>query len=117
MAVIVSTPRVIKDFEKLDGVTQEQIKLEYPFGFEDHLVSFVNREGNRVLALPFETEEKHYLVRMTVAEALQLIEDDEDYDNEGNLREEAKAEYEEKLDASTDDEEQDLFANDEEEVE
>ena len=117
MAVIVSKPRVIKDFEKLDGVTQEQIKLEYPFGFEDHLVSFTNREGKHVSALPFETVEIYYLVRMTVAEATQLIEDDEDYENQGNLRDEVKAAYEEKLEPSSTDEEQDLFVNIEEEEE
>ncbi len=115
MAVIVSKPRVIKDFERLDRATREQIKLEYPFGFEDHLVSFTNREGKRVSALPFETAEKYYLVRKTIAEAMQLIEDDEDYDTQGNLREEVKAAYEEKLETSSTDEVHDPFANTEEE--
>lgn len=91
-----SKPRVIKDFDKLDQSIQEQIKLEYPEGFEDHLVFFNNQEGNRVSALPFETEEKYYLVRMTTAQAQQLIEDDEDYDDDGNLKDEIKEEYEEK---------------------
>lgn len=89
-------PRVIKDFEKLDQSIQEQIKLEYPEGFEDHLISFTNMEGKRVSALPFETEEKHYLVRMTVEEAQQIIEDDDDYDDEGNLKDDIKEEYQDK---------------------
>lgn len=97
MAVVTGKPRVIKDFEKLSEAIREQIKLEYPYGFEDHLVSFTNREGKRVSALPFETEEKYYLVRMTISEAQQLIEDDDDYDDDGNLKEETKSEYEEKL--------------------
>ena len=50
-----SKPRVIKDFEKLDKDIQEQIKLEYPEGFEDNLIYFTNKEGKRVSALPFET--------------------------------------------------------------
>ena len=91
-----SKPRVIKDFEKLDKSIQEQIKLEYPFGFEDNLISFNNMEGKRVSALPFETEEKYYLVRMTMAEAQQLVEEDEDYDAEGNLKDDIKDEYEDK---------------------
>uniref|UniRef100_UPI0040489ACC hypothetical protein n=1 Tax=Roseivirga sp. TaxID=1964215 RepID=UPI0040489ACC len=89
-------PRVIKDFDKLDLSIQEQIKLEYPEGFEDNLIYFSNKEGKRVSALPFETDEKYYLVRMTVEEAQQLIEDDDDYDDDGNLKDEIKEEYEEK---------------------
>lgn len=91
-------PRVVKDYEKLDTNIQEMIKLEYPFGFEDHLVIFNNAEGKRVSALPFETDEKYYLVRMTVAEAQEIIEEDDDYDDEGNLTEEAQEEYEDKHD-------------------
>tara|TARA_R110001592_G_scaffold96041_3_gene276144 strand:+ start:4825 stop:5196 length:372 start_codon:yes stop_codon:yes gene_type:complete len=91
-----SKPRVIKDFDKLDVEIQEQIKLSYPEGFEDNLIYFTNKEGKRVSALPFETEEKYYLVRMTVEEAQQLIEDDDDYDADGNLKDDIKEEYEEK---------------------
>ncbi len=72
------------------------IKLEYPYGFEDHLIKFTNAEGRLVSALPFETEEKYYLVRMTVARAQEIIEEDDDYDDDGNLTEEAQEEYEEK---------------------
>jgi len=51
-------PRIVKDYEKLDSTTQELIKLAHPYGFEDHLVSFINSEGRKVSALPFETGEK-----------------------------------------------------------
>ena len=112
-------PRVIKDYDKLDVTIQEQIKLEYPYGFEENLVSFTNREGKRVSALPFEAEDRYYLVRMTVAEAQRLIEDDADYDSQGNLREEAKVEYTEKLalpeDAEGDDDDHDPYADKKEE--
>ncbi len=93
-----SKPRVIKDFEALEVSIQEQIKLFYPEGFEDHLIKFTNKDGLYVSALPFETDEKYYLVRMTLAEAKGIIEDDDDYDEDGNLREEVKDEYEEKYD-------------------
>lgn len=63
-----------------------RVKMEYPYGFANNLVSFTNKEGKRVSALPFETEEIYYLIRMTVLEARQIISDDEDYDDEGNLR-------------------------------
>ena len=93
---VMSKPRVIKDFEALDVSIQEQIKLHYPEGFEDNLIRFTNKEGKYVSALPFETDDKYYLVRMTVEKAQELIEDDDDYDDDGNLREEVKDEYEEK---------------------
>ena len=60
--------------------------MEYPYGFANNLVSFTNKEGKRVSALPFETEDIYYLIRMTVLEARQIISDDDDYDDEGNLR-------------------------------
>lgn len=115
MATISTKPRVIKDFDKLDLSIQEQIKLEYPYGFEENLVYFNNKEGNKISALPFETEEKYYLVRMTVAEAQQIIEDDEDYDDSGSLKEDIKEEYQEKHeDGETDDAEHDPYADNEE---
>ena len=95
-------PRVIKDFEALDVSIQEQIKLHYPEGFEDHLIRFANKEGKLVSALPFETDEKYYLVRMTIAQAQEIIEEDDDYDDEGMLREEVKDEYEDKYDDESD---------------
>ncbi|MFM1877032.1 MAG: hypothetical protein RL266_2769 [Bacteroidota bacterium] len=91
-------PRVVKDYDKLDVSIQEQIKLEYPFGFEENLVTFTNAEGKRVSALPFETADRYYLVRMTVAEAQAIIEDDDDYDEDGNLTDEAREEIEDRLD-------------------
>ena len=61
-------------------------------------MSFVNAEGRKVSALPFETEERYFLVRMTEEEAMSIIEDDDDYDDDGNLTDEAREEYEEKYD-------------------
>jgi hypothetical protein len=91
-----SKPRVIKDYEKLDPEIQEKIKLEYPSGYSENLIYFNNKEGKRVSALPFETEDKYYLVRMTVYEAEKIIEEDDDYDSTGSLKDSAKEEYENK---------------------
>ena len=84
-----SKPRILKDFEKLSDEVLTQIKLEYPSGFDRKLITFKNKEGKFVSALPFETDEYYYLVRMTVNEAQQIIEKDDDYDEDGNLTEEA----------------------------
>jgi hypothetical protein len=91
-------PRVIKDYEKMDQAILEQIKLAYPYGFEKHLISFKNPKGQFVSALPFETEEKYFLIRMTRAEAKHIIRDDEDYDDDGILKDDVKEDYEEKHD-------------------
>ena len=89
-------PRILKAFEALDVEIQEQIKLAYPEGFEDHLIKFVNKEGKYQSGLPFETEDKYYLVKMTRDEAKELIEEDDDYDEEGNLKDEVREDFEDK---------------------
>lgn len=91
-----SKPRVIKDFEKLDDKIQEQIKLAYPYGFYESLIHFYDKEGKKVSALPFETDEKYYMIRMTREEAKAIIKDDEDFDTDGNLKEDIKDDYETK---------------------
>lgn len=114
-----SKPRVVKDYDKLAEEIQEQIKIAYPFGYAKHLVHFVNAQGVKVSALPFETEEKYYLVRMTLAQAKQIILDDDDY-ADGTLRKAVQAKYEDKYgddeeddyDDDYDDDEDDLSDND-----
>lgn len=91
-------PRVVKDYEKLDAAIKEQIKLSYPWGFQKHLIKFKNAKGQTVSALPFEAEDKYYLVRMTVTEAREIIEDDDDFDLDGNLKDEVREAYEDKYD-------------------
>ena len=86
--------RVVKDYEKLDKDLKEQIKLVYPDGYSKHIIEFTNPKGEIVHALRFETDDKIYLVRMTTEKALQLIEDDDDYDNEGILKEAMREKYE-----------------------
>lgn len=106
-------PRIIKDYDKLEPTIQEQIKLHYPRGFEKHLIKFSNKDGKLVSALPFETDDKYYLIRMTVSEAIEIIEEDDDYDKFGILKDEVKVEYEDKYDLELDADE----VADEEEVE
>jgi len=89
--------RIVKDYDALPEEVVSQLKLEYPHGFAQNLISFTNKEGKKVSALPFETDEVYYLVRMTTLEAERIIEDDEDYDDEGNLREDFSAEIEEEI--------------------
>jgi len=85
--------RVIQDFEKVSTDIQEQIKLVYPEGFSQHLISFQNKNGETVYALPFETDEKYYMIRMTIDRAIQIIEDDSDYDDDGILKDNVREKY------------------------
>ena len=93
---ISNKPRVIKDYEKLDEEIKEQIKLVYPNGYSQNLITFSNKDGLLVSALPFETDEKYYLVRMTTQEAIDIISDDDDYDDDGTLKDESREEYSDK---------------------
>lgn len=96
-------PKIVKDFEKLSEEVLAQIKLEYPYGFDKKLIQFKNKEGKFVSALPFEADDFYYLVRMTRIQAQEIINDDDDYDDDGNLTDEAKDKLEEIVDESDED--------------
>lgn len=89
-------PRVIKDYNKLDKDLQEQIKFVYADGFADNLIHFFDKNGVKVTALPFETEDKYYMLRMTETEAVQIVDEDDDYDDDGFLKDNVKQDYEDK---------------------
>ncbi|MFW5822297.1 MAG: hypothetical protein ACOCU7_02815 [Tangfeifania sp.] len=89
-------PRVIKDYNKLDKDLQEQIKLVYADGFAENLIHFFDKNGVKVSALPFETEDKYYMLRMTENEAVQIVDEDDDFDDEGFLKDDVKQDYEDK---------------------
>lgn len=96
----INKPRVVKDYDKLSEEIIEQIKLTYPRGFQKYLITFKNANGRYISALPFETDEKYYLIRMTKSEAADIIENDDDYNDEGILKDSIREEYEEKYDDS-----------------
>jgi hypothetical protein len=78
--------RIVKDYDNLPEEVLNQVKVEYPEGFAQNLITYTNSEGRIVSALPFDTEEIYYLIRMTEEEAEKIIEEDDDYDDDGNLR-------------------------------
>lgn len=95
--------RIVIDYEKVPEDTLNSIKVEYPDGFEDNLITFTNKEGRFVSALPFETEEIYYLIRMTESEAKQIIKDDDDYGDDGKLRDDFEDDVNEDGDKYLDD--------------
>ena len=78
--------RVVKDYDKLTSELQGQIKMAYPQGFAGHLITYIDSKGKVVSALPYEVDNYYYLVRMTLEEAYDIVENDKDYDDEGILR-------------------------------
>lgn len=70
--------KIIKKYEHLTGELVNLIKEAYPDGFEDELISIPLASGELALALPLETEEISYLIKMPNNS---LPEDSDDYDS------------------------------------
>ncbi len=77
--------RVIVDYK---NVTQDILELftdRYPYGYEDaDIIKFKNAKGENVLAVPFETKDTKYLVKVSVemdAKIEAYMDDDEDDDD------------------------------------
>ena len=86
-AQVLSKKRIVKDYDALTEDVVRLVKMKYPGGYADHLISYSDKEGKKVSALPFEAEDAHYLIRMTILEAKRLVKEDVDYDDDGQLRE------------------------------
>lgn len=71
-------PKVIKDFAKLDEDLQEKVMELYPNGFEDSLILFTDRDGKYSHALPYETEDRYYLLRMPLVKPKKIALDKSD---------------------------------------
>ncbi|MFN0214198.1 MAG: hypothetical protein ACKVT2_08075 [Saprospiraceae bacterium] len=80
--------RVVKDYDALAEDITMLVKQKYPSGYADHLVTYNDKEGKKVSALPFETDDTYYLIRMTILEAKRIVKEDDDFDDEGQLKEE-----------------------------
>ncbi len=56
--------RIIKKYDQLTPELFKLFKETYPDGFEDSLISFQTPTGELEFALPLETEEVSYLIKM-----------------------------------------------------
>lgn len=61
---IVGKKRIIKKYEQLSSEVLSLISETYPDGYEDLLISIPLPSGELALALPLETDEVSYLIRM-----------------------------------------------------
>jgi len=72
--------RVIKDYKNLPEEIREAIKERYPQGYVHHIITFFNQEKQLISALPYETDEISYLIKMP--SSLHLNDDEEDTDSD-----------------------------------
>ena len=77
--------------------------MAHPRGYANSLIMYVDKNGNKVSALPFDTEDIYYLIRMSVQEARQFVRDDEDFDEDGVLRDDFSFDDAMLADVATDD--------------
>ena len=62
--MILMKKRVIKDFRNLPEELREAIREKYPTGYISHLITLFNKDKQIISALPYETEDISYLIKM-----------------------------------------------------
>jgi len=82
MKNIPNKKRVIVDYK---NITQDLLQLlsdEYPDGFDGETIYFTNAKGERVEAVPLETEDTKYLVKISaqLVTKFEAFQDDDDDD-------------------------------------
>lgn len=82
MANKVSRPKLVKDWDKMPKDIVAAIKAEYPNGFSHKLINYTTPKGEKVLALPYDTEDIAYLVRVTVMESKKVFKNEDDDDDD-----------------------------------
>jgi DNA-directed RNA polymerase subunit delta len=86
MAKKVSKVRVVKDFDKLPKEIQTAIKTDFPNGFSHKLIAYTTPKGEKVMALPYETDDINYLVRVTVLDSRNIVREDDDVEDDKPIR-------------------------------
>jgi hypothetical protein len=74
---------VIKDYKSMTPDLMALLVEAYPDGFEYDTEYFTNAKGERVEAVPLETEDTKYLIKVstTLVQKFEAYEDEEDNDD------------------------------------
>ncbi|CAN5425187.1 hypothetical protein BH23BAC1_BH23BAC1_35400 [soil metagenome] len=56
--------RIIKSFDNLSPELQDMLKEKYKYGYSNQIVRLSNAKNETFFAVPFETEEANYLVKV-----------------------------------------------------
>ena len=72
--------RLVTSFNNLAPELQEAVKAAYPLGYTDYMMRIDKPNGDFFFAVPFETEEISYLVKIDVKiDDASAEEEDKDY--------------------------------------
>ena len=76
----IAKKRLVTSFNNLPLELQEAVKAAYPLGYTDYMMRIDKPNGDFFFAVPFETEEISYLVKIDVKiDDLSNEEEDKDY--------------------------------------
>lgn len=56
--------RVVVDYRNITDDIIELLTEKYPYGYEDDIIKFKNAKGETVSAVPCETEDTKYLIKV-----------------------------------------------------
>ena len=62
--------KVIKDYKNLPVEIRDAIREKYPQGYLEDVITFFNKDKQLISALPYETEEISYLIKMPASMSL-----------------------------------------------
>ena len=72
--------RLVVSFNNMAPELQEEVKAAYPLGYTDYMMRIDKPNGDFFFAVPFETEEISYLVKIDVKiDDASTDDDDKDY--------------------------------------
>lgn len=74
---------LVVSFDKLSPELQEAVKAAYPMGYSDSMIRVDKPNGDFFYAVPFDTEEVSYLVKINV-QIDEMGDDDDDKDLYGD---------------------------------
>ena len=76
----IAKKRLVTSFNNLPLELQEAVKAAYPLGYTDYMMRIDKPNGDFFFAVPFETEEISYLVKIDVKiDDMSHEEEDKDY--------------------------------------
>ena len=78
MATQNTKKRIVTSIHNLTAEQQEQIKVLYPYGFNEIMQRIDKPDGSFFYVIPYETEDTYYLVKIDVK-----IDDGQEDDNDG----------------------------------
>lgn len=82
--------RVIVDYNNITSDILELFTDRYPYGYDDEdIIKFQNSKGETVKAVPFETSDTRYLIKVSVEmdRRIEAFLDDDDDDDDGSVSE------------------------------